>query len=183
MRSQLVIEGEGRLADAPEGTSAVLRVVPVENRRSLTGQTTWGSIANPRMHRAFADLLAWTAAEGRWLDVMPLREAERRIKQNDSGAEFTLKPDERTLRRHAETLDVASYLTAEIRHARVQYRFFWSWAEVDYSLACHRAADGEVLWRVDVRHTAPYLSDREACAASLREAFRWLEKNAHDARE
>jgi hypothetical protein len=176
VRSRLVIDGTGSLAETPDGPSAVLRVTVPEEQKSWTGQTTWGKIATPHLARGFAEQLAWTASEGGWMDVVPVQQVAERIEQGGDEADYTLRPDEETLRKYADALGLASYLTAELRCSRLQYRFFWSWALVEYSLACQRATDGQVVWQVDVCRQARYMSDREVTRKALRETFQWLQE-------
>jgi hypothetical protein len=91
--------------------------------------------------------------------------------------EPTLQPTDKQLRRYADTLDLSYYLTAHVHGSELRYVFFWSWAIVNYELACHAAGDGQMLWQVSVQHRQRYASDREAIVEALERTFRWLSEH------
>lgn len=166
------IDGSGRLADVPDGPTAVLRVTAAVREAPRSGRSTWGLIPTPNAADRFAEQFAHAAEqEGGMRVVTP---AEVRDRLREAGLEPTLQPDEAQLRRFADALGLSSYLTAHLDCSRLNYRFFWSWATVRYSAACRVPGRAAPAWRVQVLRKAPHDSDRVTTATALKETFQWL---------
>lgn len=173
VRSTFTIRGSGTFGATPDGPSAVLRVTAEEEAVSRSGEVTWGKIHTPNVQEGFAERLAYVAAQEAAIDVLPQSEVNHRLRA--AGAEPTLQPDEQELHEYTRVLDVGSYLTAHIKRSTLQYRFFWSWALVEFEVACHRADGGSSpVWQVEVCRQGRFASDREVTTEALRETFQWL---------
>lgn len=169
------IEGVGNYALTPEGRGAVLRVTVPPDPFSGTGLTSWGRIATADLAEDFGERLACIASDAGGLDVMPQAQWERLL--NEADLQPTLQPTDKQLRRHADALGLSYYLTAHVHDSELRYVFFWSWAVVNYELACHAAGDGQMLWQVSVQYRQRYASDREAIVEALERTFRRLSEH------
>jgi hypothetical protein len=132
----------------------------------------WGLVNTPNADERFAELVAHCAADDGAMQVLlPFEVAEMLRK---AGLETGLQPPPEELPKRARALGCESYLTAELDCWRYSYVFLFSCAEIRYSLACRRANDGAVIWRVNVLKQARSVSDRKLARAALAETFRWL---------
>jgi hypothetical protein len=166
------IRGSGRLADTPQGRTAVLLVRVDTTNGIRTGQSSWGRLPTINPRERFAEILAHLAADEGGLDVMSPVEVRHGLK--DAGLEFTLEPTEQQALAYARALGCSSYLDARVHRWLYSYIFFWAEATASYTITCHDVATGCPVWDLHVCWEANGMSDREVAVVSLREAFRWL---------
>ncbi len=172
IRNSRKITGSGDLASTPAGPTAVLRVTAVARSDPRTGQTTWGLINTPNIEDRFAEFLASAAARDDGLTVIDPYEVQKRLRA--AHLKPTLQPDDQQLQQFAKALGLASYLVAHVNKSRLEYRFIWSWADADYTVACYVPGRAQPLWQAHVCRAAPGKTDREVLALSLKEMFDWL---------
>ena len=172
VRNSRAITGSGSLALTPAGPTAVLRVTAVPHTDPRTGQTTWGLINTPNIEDRFAEFLASAAGHDDGLSVIEPIDVEQRLLA--AHLKPTLQPDDEQLQQFAKALGLASYLVAHVDRSRLEYRFFWSWADAEYTVSCYAPGRADALWEAHVCRAAPGLTDREVLALSLKEMFDWL---------
>ncbi len=172
VRSTFRLRDSGSFAATPDGPCAVLRVTREPHGPSRTGKTTWGKLHTPSGGQVFAERLAYIAHREGGLEVIPAPQVTERLEE--AGAEPTLQPTDEQLRAYAEALGLNSYLTAHLERSELHYRWFWQWAVVSFDLACHRAEDDELIWRVEVLRQGRFVSDRELTTDALTQTFQHL---------
>jgi hypothetical protein len=172
VRNSRTISGSGSFASNPGGPTAVLRVTAERRSDPRTGQTTWGLINTPNVEARFGEFLASEASRDGGLTVIDPLDVEQRLLA--ARLEPTLQPDDQQLQQFARVLGLSSYLTAHVVRSRLEYRLFWSWSDVEYTVACYQPGRAEALWQAHVCRAAPGKTDRQTTALSLKEMFEWL---------
>jgi hypothetical protein len=172
VRNSRTITGIGQLSATPPGPTAVLSVTAVPHVDPRTGQLTWGLINTPNVEARFDEFLASAADHDAGLDVIEPIDVEQRLLA--AHLKPTLQPDEKQLDDFAHVLGLGSYLVAHVERSRLQYRFFWSWSDVQFTVSCYAVGSAQPVWQAHVKRTVRSLTDRQAIALSLREMFRWL---------
>ena len=172
VRAARSVSGSGSFASTPPGPTAVLRVTTAPAVAVRTGQTNWGLVTTANVEARFAEFLADAAARDGGMSVLPPLDVEQRL--STAGLKLTLQPDEDQRRQYAKALGCASYLTAYVERSQLQYRFFLSWADVSFTVACYVPGQTAPVWQVQISRLAPGKTDREAIALALAEMFQWL---------
>lgn len=172
VRAARTVTGSGSFASTPPGPTAVLRVTAAPAVELRTGQTNWGLINTANVEARFGEFLADAADRDGGMTVIGPLDVEQRLLT--AGLKPTLQPDEDQRLQFARAVGCASYLTAYVVRSRLQYRFFVSWADVAFTVACYVPGQAEPIWQVDVSRVAPGKTDREATALALEEMFQWL---------
>jgi hypothetical protein len=166
------IELTGNFAATPVGPAAVLEVTARPAGAPKTGQRIWGEANTLNAEATFAELLAHAAREdGGMAVILPYQVNDRLAKAK---LKPTLQPPPAELQSFVKLLGCASYLTADVRVLGFSYIYFRSTAVAEYSIACHRADNGAIVWQADVARKTGGMSDREVARLSLGEAFRKL---------
>jgi hypothetical protein len=172
VRNSRTITGDGFLSATPPGPTAVLRVTSVPHVDPRTGQLSWGLINTPNIEDRFAEFLASAADHDAGLTVINPIDVEQRLLEVH--LKPTLQPDDRQLGDFARALGLGSYLVAHVERARLQYRFIWSWSDVQFTVSCFAVDGSQPLWQAHVKRTVRRLTDRQALELSLQEMFLWL---------
>lgn len=173
-RDCLTITSTGRFADTPAGPCAVLHVTARPAGASRSTGIVWGVADAPNAGEQFAEIAAHAAAEdGGMTVILPFEVAELLERAE---LEPTLQPGPEQLRQFVQSLGLSSYMTAHVKSWRQRYSFFFSAAEIEFRLACHRADTGQAVWEAQVRKQARWTGTRELARLALYETFEWLKE-------
>jgi len=178
VRNCLTIDSKGDLSATPPGPCAVLLVTARPTAKAKAVQFMWGSVHTANAESSFAELLAHAAQEDAGIKVLLPFEANQRLQE--AKLKPSLQPTADDLRKYVQTLGCTSYLTADVRTWHFGYAYFMSHAEIEYSVACHRGDNGEVIWEATVKRQARGMSDRELARLALSETFQRLKENKSD---
>lgn len=174
VRNCLTIDGKGDLSAMPPGPCAVLSVTARPMPTAKAVQFIWGSVHTVNADARFAELLAHAAREDAGIKVLLPFEADQRLQE--AKLKPTLQPTAEDLRKYIQALGCASYLTADVRTWHFGYAYFVSYAQIEYSVACHRADNDRTIWEATVKRQARGMSDRDVARLALSETFRWFKE-------
>ncbi len=172
VRQVRAIDGTGRLAQTPDGPTAVLRVTAQPAPGPLTGGASWGLINTANVEARFAEFIAHVGAKEGGLQVMAPHLVEKRLEE--AGLAPTLQPTAEQIDDFAKALGLASYLTAAVECSRINYRFVYSWSTVHFRMGCRIPGRDEPVWQVRMIRKMRGASDREVMRTALAEVFAWL---------
>lgn len=174
-----VVAASGSFDATPAGTTAVLAVTAREGKTPKSGGTTWAVADTPNADANFAEMVAHVAATEAGMDVLTPADVAEKVEAVGGNSSLQSPPERLPLR--ARLLGCSSYLTAHVKAWRFRSVFFQAQAIVEFTLTCHAADDGALLWEVEVSRTAVGISDREVALLALRETFQWLKGAAPQA--